>query len=418
MKFPNEFHRNHSTFVFPHTQVVRIGNEILSPAAKLNRSTAWISTSIMVKDEHNLTLQDNVTRIGVGVTEYINDPWKQKPEFPEPPSVHVLNDLEGNEDIGEGRRLVIKSARKVNMSAANETSATLLVTAQPSTFKPAGEKRNPYEFVTEKPNPESSSKTVVDSSLESKITEPVLKPKPSTAPRAHKSQNVHRPNYGKSINVHNDRVSSTTDAVAGKKASNALAVIPSITSNNESLSNARISIESVNLETADSSSARAESGSTKKLSDTKNITAQSFVIQFLPQKLVSFFEQAEKYARMAFSPFISTQDQSRGNPERARRIRAFGSNRWISGQAPKNKNERLDMDSEESRIMASVVPSPIRITASSFPYAYQVHQQHLWQHISQLSDHDYKYIPLVSQEDSPPSRETLKSVTHTPNSSR
>lgn len=401
--------------------MVRIGNEILSmkdsaSAAKLNRSTTWINASITVKDNlHDLTTRDNVTQIGIGVTEYINDPWKQKAEFPEPPSVHVLNDLEGNEDVGEGRRLVIKSARKVNVSVVNETTATPFATPQPSTVKPSAEKHNPYEFVTEKPNLESNSKAVVDSSSESNITEPVLKPKPSSAPRARKSQNVHRPNYGKSINVHNDWVASSTDAVAGKKASNALAVIPSAVPSNESGSNARIGTESVNLEVADSNSPRAESGFIKKASDVKNTTTQSFVVQFLPQKLVSFFEQAEKYARMAFSPFISTQDSSRGNPERARRIRAFGSNRWISGQGPKNKNERLDMDSEESRIMASVVPSPsIRITASSFPYAYQVHQQHLWQHISQLSDHDYKYIPLASQEDSAPSKEALNSVTQKP----
>jgi len=129
-------------------------------------------------------------------------------------------------------------------------------------------------------------------------------------------------------------------------------------------------------------------------------------VQFLPQKLVSFFEQAEKYARMAFSPFVSVPESSRANPERARRIRAFGSSRWISGQPPNNKNERLDTESDESRIMVAVVPSPsIRITAASFPYAYQVHQQHLWQPISQLSDHDYKYIPLAGQEEGIPTKE-------------
>lgn len=49
--------------------------------------------------------------------------------------------------------------------------------------------------------------------------------------------------------------------------------------------------------------------------ENKNETERSFslfTVQLLPQRLVSFLEQAERYARMAFSPFVSSDSETRG----------------------------------------------------------------------------------------------------------
>lgn len=60
------------------------------------------------------------------------------------------------------------------------------------------------------------------------------------------------------------------------------------------------------MTTANGTAAAAAAGSTAAASSTVTATAErsSFIVHLLPQKLMNMIEQAEKYARMAFSPFM------------------------------------------------------------------------------------------------------------------
>ncbi len=411
--FSHHPHHNHSYGnVFPHTQVVRIGNEILTkkdtaPTSALNPISQWPNLTIAIGDDkHNASVPHNVSKIGIGVTEYLNDPWKQKTEFFDSPPANVPNYLDGGgEDNGEGRRLDFRPTKKENASRSGSTTTTNFppTTVIAAKATSTNEKRTPYEFVTE---PVSLQDTVFENpkaaiirAADSRITEPVLKPKPATVGdslRTRKSQN--RPNYGKSINVNNEwHVASTTEVANGRKLTNAVSFpTPGYFNISGQRGNSRPNGDALDfpeLEKPQPNDRTLKKGYDAK---PKNGSSQLFVVQFLPQRLVSFFEQAERYARLAFLPFIAPQETAKNGPERARRIRTLAS-RWSGAQAQEPK-DKYDLETEESRIVASVVSSPAALTTSSFPYAYQVHQQHLWQHISNLDGSEHKYIPLIHDE--------------------
>lgn len=417
--------------MYPHTQVIQIGNEILSIkeaglSSKLNVTPEWTnSTSSKRYNKYNgssVSLYDNnVTNIGIGVTEYLNDPWKQKGELFETPSINVLNNLDGiSDEHGEARRLVFKHPKKDNISSTNtnknihqfvyttNTSSQSMTSVNGKSSFLDEKQQNPYEFVVDHavPSFKISTNAAVQNS-ESKITEPVLKPKSSSIPNSlhsRKSSNAHRPNYGKSINVNNEwQVTSTTIALINKQSNINSIHIASTASNYLNAStirtNARMTTAD-NLGTLVDTNGDHERILKKPYESSKN-TSSLFMVQFLPQKLISFFEQAERYARLAFLPFISSQQEyTKNNPEKTRRVRTFNNNRWNPLTVPHNeKNEKFDLETDESKSIASIVDVPLSVrVTSSFPYAYQVHQQHLWQHVSHLTDNDYKYIPLVNKE--------------------
>lgn len=432
----NEFQLNETSdsHLYPHTQVIKLGNEILTMdditlSSALNSEPEWINSSSLIKNNKHNPALDHTSKIGIGVTEYINDSWKQKPEFLEP-LVNVSNHLDnGHYDYGEGRRLVlVKSSNKKDIPAIpnitetpyglnihNKSSSTTEINFV--SLKENEDKPTPYEFITE---PLAVSDTVsfstkIREKTELEITEPVLKPKAiqsvSHPPRMHKSQNTFRPNYGKSINVDSNKSHGNLISVtlANRKSLNlGDQLIGTTTANyvNASLTNTRgTTIPSEEgkkllldpLPTQSTPNGRA----LKKNSEPefKNSSTQLFVVQFLPQKLISFFEQAERYARMAFLPFITSPETSRtGVSERARRIRTFNTNRWTS-TTHKEANEKSDMETDESMNIVLAIATPSMVTpAASFPYTYYMPKHELWQPISRYPDGDRKYIPLAFTE--------------------
>lgn len=390
ISFASEFYRNKTLEnLYPRTQVVRIGNEIL-----VNRTS-----------HHSTNHTDNVTKIGIGVSEYINDPWKQKTELFEAVAANVYNHIDDTKfDNGDGRRLVYINVPKEDESS-NQTETSSLPSNISETDTATRKKddkvkdKSPYEFVTEQIP--AGTLVVLDSdpvkNLESEITEPVLKPKLpiGTSIRARKSQHTYRPHYGKSINVVNPKWRVSTSTAYVKAFPNTL-LLPSTTSHyqNSSISGSVTTIvpETVGMMRM---MKNTEHEKTRKYDDTKN-SSQLFVVQFLPQKLISFFEQAERYARLAFLPFISPADSSKSATERSRRIRTFTTNRWGSNPSKDTANERRDLNVDETRNVAPVVIAPPAKT-TVFPYAFQQSQNQLWQHVL-YEDSERKYIPLTPNE--------------------
>jgi len=395
-------------------------SSVLSPVSDWSNST-----KANIQHISNRISLHNTSKIGIGVTEYLNDPWKQKADFLGSASNgnHIDN---VNYDNGEGRRLAFDthaSRRHANKSTVpnitesttgQPTSFTITMTtttAVTTTLTPVKsdkvDKQTLYEFVTEQ-QPAQSVRA------ETEITEPVLKPKvilssASHSMRSRKSHNVpHRPSYAKSINVS----SSTTTATSSRRSLNTAAGTVLNYANASTKSTTAPPEESNEfldlLQTQPEHNSRALKKSAnlepETTSSVKNTTSQFFVVQFLPQKLVSFLEQAERYARMAFLPFISSQEsKTTGVSERSRRVRTFNSNRWTS-LSPKETHDRYDMETQASETVSQVVAAPPseKLTVASFPYAYDMPKQHFWQQISRYPATSRKYIPLHSDDDVQP----------------
>ncbi|XP_065212134.1 uncharacterized protein LOC135839840 isoform X2 [Planococcus citri] len=391
--FANEFHRNKSyENTYPRTQVVRIGNEILT-----NRNHSGSSNI------------DNVTKIGIGVTEYINDPWKQKGDLAEVPS-NLHNHLDDTKfDNGGARHLKYINAVDVEKSSNQslDISSTSSVASEADSSTSRKKDSNPYEFVTEQLSAAAAASgtvVVLDSEaakLESEITEPVLKPRASGTLRTRKSQHTHRPQYGKSMNVVNPNWRSTSTTYA-KALANTIFLSPTtMSSHYQNSTVATGSGSAVTGSPSDIVNAAGGIRSTKnteekprKYEDGKN-SSSLFVVQFLPQKLISFFEQAERYARMAFLPFItpSERDGAKSTTERSRRIRTFSTNRWTNVASKETSNERRDLNVDETRNVAPIVVAAPAKT-SDFPYAFHQSRSQLWQQMS-YEDSERKYIPLT-----------------------
>lgn len=83
----------------------------------------------------------------------------------------------------------------------------------------------------------------------------------------------------------------------------------------------------------------------KNMDFDKNTTTSgslsALTIQFLPQRLISFLEQAEKYARIAFSPFLSNDSESR-NQRRNRLLPQF-----LWGYSDERKEKKLETESTD-----------------------------------------------------------------------
>ncbi|XP_046682440.1 LOW QUALITY PROTEIN: uncharacterized protein LOC124368929 [Homalodisca vitripennis] len=103
-------------------------------------------------------------------------------------------------------------------------------------------------------------------------------------------------------------------------------------------------------------------------------TLSALTIQFLPQRLISFLEQAEKYARLAFSPFLSSDPESR-NQRRMRFLPQF----WWS-KSDERKEKKLEVEDKETSTKGASEP----VVAIAY------HEN--------KSDFKPKYIPLTSTE--------------------
>lgn len=380
------------------TQVVRIGNEILA-----NRSSNNGGNSLYASSTQNI---DNVTKIGIGVTEYINDPWKQKGDLTEVPA-NLHNHLDETKfDNGGGRHLVYINAADMEKSTNQTSDISSTSSAASETDSAATRKKdkNPYEFVTEQlPAAAAASDTVIvldtdAARLESEITEPVLKPKSSGTVRTRKSQHTYRPQYGKSINVANPKWRSTpttyVKALTNAMFSPSTTISPHYQNSSHSTGSSSAVTSSPDSAAGGIRSAKNTEEKPRKYDDNKN-SSSLFVVQFLPQKLISFFEQAERYARMAFLPFItpSDRDSAKSTTERSRRIRTFNTNRWTNVPSKETFNERHDLNVDETRNIAPiVVAAPSKV--ANFPYAFHQSHNQLWQQMS-YEDTDRKYIPLT-----------------------
>lgn len=429
----NEFHLNETSdsHLYPHTQVIKLGNEILTMdditlSSALNSGLELINSSSLTEDNKHNPVLDNTSKIGIGVTEYINDSWKQKPEFLEP-VVNVSNHLDNRHyDYGEGRHLasskkdipIISNITEIpyDLNIHNKSSSITEINFV-SLRKEKEDQPTPYEFITEQlaASDTISFSTKIREKTELEITEPVLKPKAiqlvSHPPRIHKSQNTFRPNYGKSIHVESNKSQGNliSATLASRKSLNLDDhLIGTTIANyvNASLTNTRsttipsedgkkLLLDPLSTQSAPNSRALKKNYE----SEFKNSSTQLFVVQFLPQKLISFFEQAERYARMAFLPFITSPETSKtGVSERARRIRTFNTNRWTSS-TNKDANEKSDMETDESMNIVLAIATPSMVTpAASFPYTYYMPKHELWQPISRYPDGDRKYIPLAFTE--------------------
>lgn len=109
------------------------------------------------------------------------------------------------------------------------------------------------------------------------------------------------------------------------------------------------------------------------LDKNNNSTLSALTIQFLPQRLISFLEQAEKYARLAFSPFLSNDQDSKGQ----RRMRFLPSFWW--GRSEDRTEKKLEVEVKDLKKEKS---EPV----IGIPY------------LETKTDPKPKYIPLTSTE--------------------
>jgi len=111
------------------------------------------------------------------------------------------------------------------------------------------------------------------------------------------------------------------------------------------------------------------------LDKNSNTSISALTIQFLPQRLISFLEQAEKYAKIALSPFLYNDPKSKNQ----RRLRIFPQFWWVKNEERSERKLESDLKNETSingtTHSASIIP-----------------------HIKNKTDFEPKFIPLSSLE--------------------
>lgn len=110
------------------------------------------------------------------------------------------------------------------------------------------------------------------------------------------------------------------------------------------------------------------------LEKNSNSTLSALTIQFLPQRLISFLEQAEKYARIALSPFLSSDSETKGQ----RRLR-FLPSFWWGKNEERTEKKLLDVDVKDKDSKNETLKPIVAI-----PY------------VNKKTDAKLKYIPLTS----------------------
>ncbi|XP_039295518.1 LOW QUALITY PROTEIN: uncharacterized protein LOC111056619 [Nilaparvata lugens] len=267
------------------TQVVHLGDEIVFNSSLTDRKQNG-------SDKHD----DN----------YLSYNWQPVPEYPEV-SGNSGNDLESTnlnlEDVGRGF-LNVKQVSSSWNSTRNTTGLeerfgnnTTLDKRSPgkdllgnATRKMDDKKERilrkdePYKFeaimLSDEPVQTGSTSSGNDTTTRPEIKEPIL---PSTTPR-----------------------------VASNRSPKSDLTPPSVTATEswyhwESSTNNGKKTKKLNLDSVPSAAAATSNETSPE---------RSLVVQLFPQRLVSLLEQAERYARLAFSPFVSQGDNSESRVQR------------------------------------------------------------------------------------------------------
>lgn len=322
------------------TQVVKMGDEIIPKKNKTSPANS-IDLHLNVEDS-------DMNSIGVGVTDYFKSPWD--------PVVDLGNNgnsLDGaDKDTAEnGARgflslenenrspNVSRSFRESGSKASHNNSKNTSDNSETEDYKFASvgiplttsdkdneefstrlpeisitmnyteleeywstsekptinDKSTPFEFVTNKPLTVTSTvRALIETnvtSLEDEIQEPVLKPKSG------RSRSISRVNK----RLLDEKRWTPTENLNPP----AMGATESWRYWEPTASKSPRNVDVHNM------SSRPELQ--KPIEKPKSL---SFTVQFLPQRLLHFLEQAEKYAKLAFSPFMADDKSSESRPQR------------------------------------------------------------------------------------------------------
>ncbi|KAI5754107.1 hypothetical protein M8J77_005799 [Diaphorina citri] len=324
------------------TEVVKIGDEIIP---KKNKTSSGNSIDI------SLSVDPELNGIGVGVTDYFKSPWDPVVDLSNNGNSLDSTDKDNIENSGRGFLSLENESPSPNVSRSFRESGSKnwnvnhdskntsdkseiqedhkgapIETPLPTMAMDAGDsatyvpdisitmnyssleqywstsvkpvtenKSGPYEFVTDKPTPTSVTTTLKEivkantTTPQPEIKEPVLKPKTA------RSRSISRVN--KKL-LDENRWTPREDLNPP-----AMGATESWKHWEENSSKSPRNIHNI------SSKSDVQTSSEKPKS-------LSFTVQFLPQKLLQFLEQAEKYAKLAFSPFMSDEKSSDSRSQR------------------------------------------------------------------------------------------------------
>lgn len=376
------------------TQVVKIGDEIIPKKNKTSSNENSIDLSLNVDDPE-------LNGIGVGVTDYFKSPWDPVVDLSNNGNSLDNTDKDNVENSGRGflslenespspnvSRSFRESGSKnwnVNHDHKNESdksetdenkksvpieiplptmahdsadSATYLpdisITMNYTTLEEywsTSEKTNtdnkstvstPYEFVTDKPTTVATTpKEIAQTNTTSpkpEIEEPVLKPKTA------RSRSISR--------MHENRWTPREDLNPP-----AMGATESWRHWEESSSKSARNIHNM------SSKSDVHSTAEKPKS-------LSFTVQFLPQKLLQFLEQAEKYAKLAFSPFMSDDKSSDSRSQRRLKYLPqflFGKETTSQKSSNESKKHETDLRGKASEKSKVVLPYSSNVESSFQP---------------------------------------------------
>lgn len=353
------------------TQVVKIGDEIIPKKNKTISNENSIDITLNVDDPE-------LNGIGIGVTDYFKSPWDPLVDLGSNGNSLDNSDKDNVENSGRGflsleseslSPNVSRSFResgsehwnvnhdsknKSDKSEADDKSAPVDVplptmandSADSATYTPdisitmnyttleeywsTSEKPNtenkstPYEFVTDKPttvattvreieqNVTSPKTEIGEPVLKIEIEEPVLKPK-SPRSRSISRMNEHRWTPREDLNPPAMGATESWrhwEETSGKSARN----IHNISSKSDAHS---------------------------VVEKPKSL---SFTVQFLPQKLLQFLEQAEKYAKLAFSPFMSDDKSGERSQRRLKYLPQFLFGKETTSHKSTNESRKHETD--------------------------------------------------------------------------
>lgn len=290
------------------TQIIKIGDEILKVRRNTTDKNAAESAAEIDLDTHYLTWQPVLEypassgssgnaldqETSRGFTDSVRSN-KAKREHNETSSGNEKNDTLV---LGELVVATTVNSTTVNMSQTTVDPDIKLKMSLMGEFVKKEEKKDgpPYEFV----KPDLSD--AVTKAIEAEIKEPILAATTPRHPRSSKQEKWQ----------------------------------PEVELNPPSMG----ATETWHLWDSNASNRRIKNMDFEK-NTTSSGSLSALTIQFLPQRLISFLEQAEKYARIAFSPFLSNDSESR-NQRRTRFLPQF-----LWGYNDERKEKKLETESKD-----------------------------------------------------------------------
>ncbi|KAL1464239.1 hypothetical protein WDU94_003905, partial [Cyamophila willieti] len=352
------------------TQVVKIGDEIIPKKNKTSTSNIDIT----------LSADPELNGIGVGVTDYFKSPWDPEVDLSNTGNSLDGSDKDNAENSGRGFLSLEKESQSPNVSRSFRESGSknwninhdskntsdqaetdsedkkviIVETALPTTTNDSDEsvtyvpdisitmnyssveeywstsvkptidnKSAPYEFVTEKSTVSTTTlKEIVNktntTTPKPEIKEPVLKPKSARSRSTSRiEKTMMEQNRWKPREDLNPPAMGATESWHHWE---------------ENSSKSPRNIQNL------SSKSDVQTSSEKPKS-------LSFTVQFLPQKLLQFFEQAEKYAKLAFSPFMSDDKSSDNRSQRRLKyLPQFLFGKEVTSHKPLNESKKQETD--------------------------------------------------------------------------